>query len=58
MNIVDDPSAPKFSHGSRDPEEQPTSAPDSSLKTKPLSNFISLNSTPCPEPENTSYNKI
>jgi hypothetical protein len=41
MNIVDDPSVPKFSQGNQDAEEQPHSAPDSSLKTKPLSKFIS-----------------
>jgi hypothetical protein len=59
MNIVDDPSAPKLSHSTRDPEEQPISAPDSTKRTKPLSTtFVSVHSTPCPEPENTPQNRI
>lgn len=58
INIVDDPSAPKAVHSTRDLEEQPNSLVDSSKGTKPVSTLASAHSTPCPEPALTPKNRI
>ena len=49
MNIIDEPTGSSVKNGPGDPEEEPSSIPNSTPQS--AIKLVSIKSTPCPEPD-------